>query len=86
MAASDMRRHLSPRALERAQWISDLSTALADAEKLLSLLKRDGSWPRETERLRVRVQTVRAELKRLNRVVPGEGRILGRDWPDAKAG
>ena len=78
-----MRRHLTPRALKRAQWFKDLTTALAEAEKLLAILEADGGFPAETARLRARVQNVRAELELLNRVMLGEGRVVGKSWPEA---
>ena len=81
-----MHRHLTPRALQRAQWFKDLNTALADAEKLLSILETDGSFPAETARLRMRVQRVRSEIELLNRVIIGEGRIVGPSWPATRTG
>lgn len=80
-----MHRHLTPRALKRAQWFSDLTLALVEAEKLLAILELDGGFPAETVRLRVRVQAVRSELALLNRVALGEGRIVGPAWPAARA-
>ena len=81
-----MRRHLTPRALERAQWFADLKTALTEAEKLLAILERDGGFPTETKRLRQRIEAIQTELALLNRVVLGEGRIVSNEWPVAKAG
>jgi hypothetical protein len=81
-----MHRHRTPRALQRSQWFQDLTTALAEAEKLLAMLEADGGFPGETARLRVRVQAVRSELELLNRVALGEGRVVGPGWPEAKAG
>ena len=78
-----MHRHLTPRALERAQWFADLNAALAEAEKLLAMLQRDGNFPSETVRLRQRIETLRTEVAQLNRVMLGEGRIVSRDWPAA---
>ena len=76
-----MYRHLTPRALVRAQWLSDLNRALEDADLLLNMLASDGGFPDETAKLRLRVQTVRSEIELLNRVVAGEGRVVGRIWP-----
>lgn len=76
-----MLRRLTPRALERAQWYSDLIIALGEAEKLLVILELDGGFAAETAKLRKRVETLRAEVTQLNRVVLGEGRILPGDWP-----
>jgi uncharacterized membrane protein YfbV (UPF0208 family) len=82
-----MYRHLTPRALQRAQWYSDLTAALGEAEKLLGLLDRDGDFQAETDSLRRRIQAVRSELALLDRVTLGEARILGTAWPNmASAG
>ncbi len=80
-----MRQHVTPRSLERAQWFSDLTTALIEAEKLLMILEADGGFPAETARLRQRVEAVRSELGLLNRVVVTEGRIVSSVWPSAEA-
>jgi hypothetical protein len=77
-----MKRHLTPRALKRAEWFRDLATALAEAEKLLLTLETSGSFPAETTRLRDRVQAVRKEVDVLNRVILGEGRVVGQSWPE----
>lgn len=77
-----MKRHLTPRALKRAEWFKDLATALAEAEKLLAILEANGGFPRETRRLRDRVQAVRTEIEILNRVMVGEGRVVGKSWPE----
>ena len=78
-----MHRHLTPRTLQRAQWFSDLTTALAEAQILLGMLEEGGGFAAETARLRQRVQAVQVELERLNRVALGEGRVVGGSWPDA---
>lgn len=77
-----MQRHLTPRALKRAIWFTELTAALAEAEKLLAILEVDGGFPVETARLKVRVQNVRSELELLNRVMLGEGRVVGTSWPE----
>ena len=77
-----MKRHLTPRALKRAEWFRDLTTALAEAEKLLLILETGGGFPAETKRLRDRVQAVRTEIELLNRVMLGEGRVVGKSWPE----
>jgi hypothetical protein len=86
MAGVHMQQHLTRRALERAQWFSDLTRALTEAEKLLKLMEADGGFPLETARLRQRVETVRIELDLLNRAIPTQGRIVNGEWPSAKAG
>lgn len=78
-----MHRHLTPRAIRRAQWFADVTTALGEAEKLLALLERDGGYPEETGQLRQRIQIVRSELSLLNRVILGEGRIVPGSWPES---
>lgn len=85
MGGVHMRQHLTRRALERAQWFSDLTKALTEAEKLLMLMEADGGFPAEAARLRQRIETVRTELGLLNRAIPTEGRIVGGEWPSAKA-
>ena len=77
-----MHRHLTPRSLERAQWLCDLLAALGDADRLLALLDTDGGFPHETERLRRQIDTVRSELQLLNLVVLGEDRVVGNSWPE----
>lgn len=86
MARDLMHRHLTPRTLERAQWFSDLTSALGEADKLLILLERDDRFAVETGRLRQRIEVLRTEVAQLNRVISGEGRIVTSDWPAAKAG
>ena len=76
-----MQRHLTPRALGRAQWFTDLQAALGEAERLLVLLDADGGFPDETVRLRQRIRLVSSELELLNRVALGEGRIVSGNWP-----
>ena len=85
MARDIMHRHLTPRSLERAQWFADLTNALGEADTLLAILERDGSFPAEAARLRLRIEAIRLELSLLNRVASGEGRIVTGDWPAAKA-
>lgn len=77
-----MQRHLTPRALGRAQWFSDLLTALGEAERLLALLNADGGYPDEAIRLKRRIEVVTSELELLNRVARGEGRVVSSSWPE----
>jgi|RhiMetdeSRZDD1v2_1073273.scaffolds.fasta_scaffold587939_2 hypothetical protein len=77
-----MQRHLTPRALGRAQWFSDLLTALGEAERLLALLDADGGFPEEAISLKRRIQVVTSELELLNRVARGEGRVVSSSWPE----
>lgn len=79
-----MQRHLTPRTLGRAQWFSDLLTALGEAERLLALLEADGGFPDEASRLKRRIQVVTSELELLNRAVLGEGRIVSSIWPEPR--
>jgi hypothetical protein len=80
-----MNRHLTTRAIERARWFSELSVALDDGERLLAELIVERVSPPDTERLRLRLKELRAELLRLNRVSLNEGRIVGPIWPDGAA-
>jgi hypothetical protein len=77
-----MKRHLTPRALKRAEWFKDVAAALAEAEKLLAILEANGAFAAETVPLRARVQTVRTEVDLLNRVILGHGRVVGESWPE----
>ena len=79
-----MHRHLTPRALKRAQWLTDLTAALAEAELLLIMLESGGDFPAEAVRLRQRIQAVKSELDLLNRVMLGEGRVVSSTWPNAE--
>ena len=82
IAGRIMQRRITPRSLSRAQWFSDLLTALNEAERLLALLDASGGFPDETIRLRHRIQAVSSELELLDRVARGEGRIVGANWPE----
>jgi hypothetical protein len=77
-----MNRHLTARAIERAHWFSELSTALDDGERLLAALIAEKVSPPDTERLRLRLIELRTELQRLNRVDLTNGRIVSSTWPD----
>jgi hypothetical protein len=77
-----MNRHLTTRAIERARWFSELSAALDDGERLLGELIAEKVSPTDTERLRLRLIELRAEVERLNRVNLADGRIVGSAWPD----
>jgi len=81
-----MNHHHSPRAIRRAQWFVELTSALTEAEKLLMLMEADGGHPDEAARLRQRVEAVRADLGILNRVVLAESRIVSSEWPATEAG
>lgn len=77
-----MQPHLTPRALGRTQWYSDLLTALGEAERLLALLEADGGFPEEAIGLKRRIQVVTSELELLNRDARGEGRVVSSSWPE----
>jgi hypothetical protein len=77
-----MNRHLTTRAIERALWFSELSTALDDGERLLEELIAEKVSPADTERLRLRLIELRTELQRLNRVNFADSRIIGSAWPN----
>ena len=62
--------------------MADLSAALADAEKLLSLLEADGQYPAETIRLRLRIETVRSEMEVLRQMTRCDDRVIRSPWPE----
>lgn len=72
-----MKRHLSSRAITQARWFAELSTALDDGERLLSQLIAEGVSPTDSERLRLRLIELRAEVVRLNRANLIGSRIVG---------
>jgi hypothetical protein len=77
-----MNRHLSSRAIGRVRWFAELSAALGDGERTLSKLIAEGISPADTERLRLHLIELRAEVVRLNRVSLIDSRIVGSAWPD----
>lgn len=77
-----MHKNVTPSSLKRAQWITDLIDALADAEMLLVMLEEGGEFAGESALLRLRIQTVRSEVDLLNRVMLGEGRVVSSTWPN----
>jgi len=77
-----MKRHVSPRAIDRARWFSELSTALDEGERLLAELIAEQVNPADSERLRLRLIELRQELMRLNRVGLTGDRVVGSIWPD----
>jgi hypothetical protein len=83
IAGRIMQRRITPRSLGRAQWFSDLLTALNEAERLLGLLDVSGGFPEETIRLRRRIQALSSEFELLDRVARGEGRVVSANWPES---
>jgi len=77
-----MNRHLTTRAIERSRWFSELSAALDEGERLLAQLIAEQVSPPDTDRLRLRLVELRAEVGRLNRVRLAGERIVGAAWPD----
>jgi hypothetical protein len=77
-----MHKTPTPSSLKRAQWLTDLTTALVEAEMLLMMLESDDGFAGEAAPLRLRVEAVRSELDLLNRVISGEGRIVSSTWPN----
>lgn len=77
-----MNRHLTSRTIARAHWFAELSTALDEGDRVLSQLIAEQVSSADTERLRLRLVELRAELRWLNRVSLTEGRIAGSAWPD----
>ena len=82
MAGSLMKQHLTPRAVNRARWFAELSAALDEGERVLAELVTAGVDSAETERLRLRLVDLRAELGRLDKVSLDQDRIIGTGWPD----
>jgi hypothetical protein len=80
-----MHTNITPSSLKRAQWITDLIDALADAEMLLLMLEEGDEFAGESARLRLRIQSVRSEVDLLNRVISGEGRVVSSTWPNLGA-
>ena len=76
-----MQQKLTPRTLQRAQGLRDLTDTLVDAEKLLEMFEAGNGFSTEAAQLRMRIQNVRSELAQLNRVAAGEGRVLSKCWP-----
>lgn len=76
-----MLRHLTPRAVNRARWFDDLSTAIDEGERVLAELIAARISPGETEALRQRLILLRSELARLHRISLTEERVVGSTWP-----
>lgn len=81
-----MNRSRTRRTIEREQWFADIVAALGEAEKLLTLIDRDGDDAKETGRLRQRIHAVRAELSLLSRIARRKERILPGNWPQPVRG
>ena len=77
-----MQQQRNSGSLIRTNWISNLTVALSDAERLLATLEADGEYPTETVRLRHRVETVRSEVELLNRMLGHGDRVMRTPWPD----
>src|SRR5512139_3597868 len=77
-----MHQQRNSRSFIRPDWITDLSTALIDAERLLSILEADGQFPSETTQLRLRVETVRSEMELLGQMTRRGDRVIRTPWPD----
>ena len=77
-----MKRHLTPRAVNRSRWFGELSAAIDEGERVLAELIAARICPADTERLRLRLIELRAELVRLNRVSLTRKRVVGSSWPD----
>jgi hypothetical protein len=80
-----MNRHQSLRATIRAHWFAELSSALDEGERILGELIAEGFGPVETERLRLRLIELRAEIGRINRVGLTKSRVIGAKWPEGAA-
>ena len=75
--------YVNSRSLSRARWYGELTSALREAERLLSLLEGDGISPAEFSRLCLRIAAVRSEVETLNRTRPSDDRIVGVPWKEA---
>jgi hypothetical protein len=72
--------YVNSRSLSRALWYGELTSALREAERLLSVLERDGIAPAEFSRLCLRIAAVRSEVETLNQSRPSDDRIVGDPW------
>jgi hypothetical protein len=87
MGGGLMKRHVTPRAVNRARWFAELSAALDEGGRVLAELVAAGVSHAETEGLRLRLIELRSELGRLNKVDFDQDRIIGTGWPhQASAG
>jgi hypothetical protein len=81
-----MNHHFVPRAASRARWLAELTTALDEAQKLLSQLAAQQINQADADGLRARIDDLRAELRMLHRrgFMPSQivepPRLLHADW------
>lgn len=81
-----MNHHFIPRAASRARWLAELSTALDEAQTLLSQLAAQRIDQADADGLRARIDDLRAELQLLHRrgFAPSQivkpPRLLHTDW------
>ena len=80
-AVGNMHRPLNSRTVNHSRWFAEITAALRETERLLSLLEANGNQRAKTARLRQRVKTVRTDLERLNQTRVGKERVLGPAWP-----
>ena len=76
-----MYRQPHPRSLIRPNWVADMTAAVNDAERLLSLLEADGQLQADTAQLRIRVDAIRSEMEQLNQLIRVGDRVIGPPWP-----
>jgi len=82
-----MNRHFSPRAFDRARWLSELSDTLEEANHLLAtLVAAGGAAQSDADGLQLRILEIRGEIDLINRVRFDENRILGSAWPNGPTG
>ena len=62
-----MNQEVILRAASRARWIAELSAALAEAQQLLACLVAERVELADADRLRVRIEDIRVELRWLHR-------------------
>ena len=81
-----MDQNLAPRATSRARWLAELSTALDDAQTLLSRLIAERVDQADADLLREQIDEIRTELRVLHRrgFATDEGvkapRLVHPDW------
>lgn len=81
-----MNKPLNSRSLERAHWLNEITLALEEADRLLTLVEGQGKGrTAETNSLRLRIEIVRAELASFNRVDQTGSRLVDAVWPVVEA-
>jgi hypothetical protein len=85
-----MNQEVILRAASRARWIAELSAALAEAQQLLACLVAERVELADADRLRIRIEDIRAELQWLHRRgfaskrMAGAPHVLHPDWQPSR--